>query len=162
MCVPIVASMRRTRRFAHKRARDRSPSAHTVGTAPEGSYRAFRDAWLRLAKNVGQAGRPVVLCGSAVPQQYEACPERRYFAIIHYLALVCDEDRLCERLEARPGWRQSGSTAFLERMVAFNRWFVERGPGSEPRITLLDTSALSVHETARWVAGWIQSRLLTG
>lgn len=129
---------------------------------PEGGYRAFRNLWLRLAKNVGQAGRSVVLCGSVVPEQYETCPERRYFSDIHYLALVCDKDRLCERLMARPGWRQSGSPAFLERMVDFNRWFLEYEPGREPRITLLDTSALSVHETARSVAGWIQSHLLTG
>jgi hypothetical protein len=46
---------------------------------PENDYRAFRDVWLRLAKNIGQAGRPVVLCGSAIPAQYEPCPERRYF-----------------------------------------------------------------------------------
>jgi hypothetical protein len=32
-----------------------------------------------------------VLCGSAVPEQYEHCPERRYFTTIHTLALVCDD-----------------------------------------------------------------------
>jgi hypothetical protein len=129
---------------------------------PENGYRAFRNMWLRVAKNVGQSGRPVVLCGSAVPEQYETCPERRYFAGIHYLALVCADDLLRGRLQARPGWRQSGSDAFLERMIAFNRWFREEGPDAEPSIKLLDTSLLSVRETAERVADWVRDRLPRG
>ena len=38
---------------------------------PENDYRAFRNLCLRLAKNIGQSGRPVALFGSAVPAQYE-------------------------------------------------------------------------------------------
>ena len=101
---------------------------------PENGYRAFRNLWLRVAKNVGQGGRPVFLCGSTVPEQYEACPERRYFTTIHFLALICDDRVLRERLEARPGWRRSGSMAFLEQMVAFNRWFCEHAQDTEPSI----------------------------
>jgi hypothetical protein len=126
---------------------------------PENDYQAFRNMWLRVAKNVGQAGRPVVLCGSAVPEQYERCPERRYFADIHYLALVCNDDLLRERLAARPGWRRSGNAAFLDQMLEFNRWFVENARAKEPGMTLLDTSALSVRESAMQVAGWIQACL---
>jgi hypothetical protein len=126
---------------------------------PENSYRAFRNMWLRMAKNIGQAGRPVVLCGSAVPEQYECCPERRYFAAIHYLALVCDDDLLRGRLVARPGWRRSGSDGFVDQMIAFNRWFRENAQASEPRITLLDTSGLPVRESAMQVASRIQACL---
>lgn len=63
--------------------------------------------WLRLAKNIGQAGLPIILCGTSLPDQFEACPERRYFATLHYLALVCDEITLKERLRQRPAWRSS-------------------------------------------------------
>ena len=126
---------------------------------PENDYRGFRNMWLRVAKNVGQAGRPVVLCGSAVPEQYEDCPERRYFSRVHYMAFVCNDDLLRERLVARPDWRRSGSAAFLEQMVAFNRWFWENGQRTEPKIELLDTSVLSVRETARRVADWVQTGL---
>jgi len=129
---------------------------------PENGHRAFRNTWLRVAKNVGQGGRPVVLFGSAVPEQYEVCPERRYFAVVHYLALVCDDEPLRERLQARPEWRRSGDTAFLERMTAFNGWFWENGQSSQPAIELLDTSALSVRETARRVANWIRAGLQGG
>ena len=125
---------------------------------PENGYRPFRNMWLRVAKNVGQGGRPVFLCGSAVPRQYEACPERRYFAAIHYLALVCDDDLLVERLEAWPGWRRSGDAGFVREMVAFNRWFRENAQHTEPPIALLDNAALSVQECAERVAEWVRSR----
>jgi len=75
------------------------------------------------------------------------------------MALVCNDDLLRERLVARPGWRRSGSAVFLEQMVAFNRWFWENGQRTEPEMELLDTSALSVRETARRVAGWVQTGL---
>ena len=129
---------------------------------PENGYRAFRNTWLRVAKNVAQGGQPVVLCGSAVPEQYEACPERRYFAEVHYLALVCDDDRLRERLEARPGWRNAALPAFLDRMVAFNRWFFEHAQQAEPPIALLDTSEQCVQASAEQAARWIRTRLRKG
>src|SRR5947209_1270400 len=45
---------------------------------PEDDYHKYREVWLRLATNIGQSGRPVVLFGSAVPDQFEGLPERRY------------------------------------------------------------------------------------
>jgi predicted kinase len=129
---------------------------------PENDYRSFRNLWLRVAKNVGQGGQPVVLCGSAVPAQYKVCPERRYFKAIHYLALVCDDRVLRERLEARPGWRGSGDSAFLARMAQFNRWLQENARYTQPPMTLLDTTALSVRQSAEQAAGWIQGCLRKG
>jgi hypothetical protein len=131
-------------------------------TDPENDYYAFRNMWLRVAKNVAQGGRPVLLCGSAVPEQYEACTERRYFTVIHYLALICNDERLRERLAARPGWRQSGDASFLERMLAFDRWFREHARDASPPIALLDVTDLSVRESAERVAHWIRGCLSRG
>ena len=50
---------------------------------PEDNYRAYREMWLRIAKNINQSGRPVILCGTAMPEQLEPCLERRYFTVIH-------------------------------------------------------------------------------
>src|SRR6266496_6638262 len=61
-----------------------------VPATPANNYSDYRNMWLRVAKNIGQAGRPVVLCGTAIPEQFETCPERRYFSTLHYLAMVCD------------------------------------------------------------------------
>jgi hypothetical protein len=130
-----------------------------IPTTPADNYRSYRTAWLRLAKNIGQAGRPVVLCGSSVPEQFESCPERRYFSTLHYLALVCEEDALIERLKARPAWRKSASTEVLERMTQFNRWLWEHAATTEPPMTLYDTTNRSIAETVEEMAHWIRQRL---
>lgn len=47
--------------------------------SPETNYREYRVQWLRIAKNISQNGKPVVLCGTAMPNQIEECEESRYF-----------------------------------------------------------------------------------
>lgn len=126
---------------------------------PEDNYYGFRNLCLRVAKNVSQAGRPVVLCGSAIPEQYEACAERRYFGETYYLALVCDDQELANRLKKRPGWRKSSKPETVEKMVEFNRWFRANSCKTKPPIMLLDNTHLSIGESVERVAGWIRSRL---
>lgn len=130
-----------------------------IPSTPEDNYRSYRNAWLRVAKNIGQAGRPVVLCGSALPEQYEHCPERRYFSTLHYLALVCEDEALSERLKQRPAWRKSGTPETLERMLQFNRWLSEHASSTQPPMTLCDTTNRSIAETAACLAQWIRQRL---
>ena len=89
---------------------------------PEDDYRSYRELWLRVAKNIGQSGLPVVLAGTVIPDQFEHLSERRYFAAIHYLGLVAEDDDLTTRLRARPQWRSTGSNSFVEEMLRFNRW----------------------------------------
>ena len=122
---------------------------------PDTNYRDFFETWLRVCKNISQSGRPVVLFGAGVgvPENLENCIERRYFLNIHYLALVCSDEILSERLRARPAWRDAQAPAFIEENIRFNRWFKTRG--GQPVIDLIDTTKASPHETARQVAGWI-------
>ena len=117
----------------------------------------FFETWLRLAKNIAQAGRPVVLfgAGTGVPENLEGCVERRYFSRLHYLALVCDDDTLAARLRARPAWRGSGDDAYVGEHVRFNRWFKEHGATATPPIELLDTTNASPETTATGVRSWI-------
>lgn len=126
---------------------------------PEDDYKDYRNLWLRLAKNINQAGKPVVLFGSATPGQFEACAERRYFSDIHYLALVCDQQVLTERLKARPGWRKSGNAEVLQRMCQFNQWIKENADNTVPAMTLLDTTKMSLDESKDAVRGWINERI---
>ena len=126
---------------------------------PQDNYRGFRNLCLRVAKNIGQGGRPVVLFGSAIPEQYETCPERRYFTTIHYLAMVCADEALVRRLQDRPGWRKSAEPETLRKMVEFNRWFKENADSTDPPMTLLDTTALSIEQGVERVADWVRSRL---
>jgi shikimate kinase len=134
-----------------------SPSLDTPEAKADG-YREYRTRWLRLAKNISQGGRAVVLLGSAVPEQFESSPERRYFSEIHYLALVCSPETLDSRLSSRPAWRGSGSAEVRERMRAFNTWLRENAPNTHPSMALLDTSAISIERTVEMTATWVRER----
>jgi shikimate kinase len=118
-------------------------------------YRAFRDYSLRVARDVGQSGRPVLLGGSATPGQYEKCPNAGFFSAFHYLALVCEDDELRQRLQSRPAWRGSSTPEFIETMRQFNQWF----RSSAYTHDLLDTTYLSIADAAAVVTHWVQARL---
>ena len=126
---------------------------------PETNYRDYRETWLRVCKNISQAGRPVVLCGVGVPAQFEQCIERRYFSELHYLALICDAQILVSRLRDRPPSRASSDDECIKKQVVFNRWLLNNARKTEPRMTLLDTSALTVDETVEKVERWVRSFL---
>jgi hypothetical protein len=129
---------------------------------PEDGYRSFFEMWLRVAKNVGQSGRPVVVfnAGMGVPENIELCVERRYFSRVHYAALVCDDEALAERLRARPAWRDSSDLAWIRDQVRFNQWFRKHAATRDSPITLVDTTELAVEEAADQVGGWIRSVLV--
>jgi hypothetical protein len=124
---------------------------------PENDFRDYRNLWLRVAKNIAQNGRPVVLFGSATPGQFEQCAESRYFSGIHYLALVCSDNELTRRLKARPVWRNSGTEAVLEQMTKFNRWLIDNAANSNPPMSLLDTSTITLEESIEATKKWIAS-----
>lgn len=127
---------------------------------PEDKYREFFETWLRMAKNISQSGRPVVLfgAGAGVPENIEPCVERRYFSTVHYLALVCDDDVLAGRLRARPAWRGSSGQAYIDDHVRFNRWFKEQQAGEFP-VSQIDTTHDPLETTLIEVRNWILSKL---
>lgn len=125
---------------------------------PETNYRNYREMWLRVCKNISQAGKSVLLCGCAIPEQFEECVERRYFSRVHYLALVCDDESLAERLKARPAWRGSFRDEYLQEHITFNDWLKNNAANTMPRMTLLDTSKITANETAEEITKWIISR----
>ena len=122
---------------------------------PDTNYRDFFETWLRVCKNISQSGRPVVLFGAGVgvPENIENRIERRYFSKIHYMALVCSDETLPERLQARPIWRGTREPAYIEESIRFNRWF--RAYDSQPVIKLIDTTNALLEETALQVESWI-------
>lgn len=124
---------------------------------PENNYREFREVWLRMCKNISQAGKPVVLCGCAVPEQYESCLERRYFSQIHYIAVVCDEDVLYKRLTENRGYSEQDE--YVKTSLSFNAWLKENADKTEPKMQLLDNSQLTVDEAAKAVDNWIYQHI---
>jgi adenylate kinase family enzyme len=119
---------------------------------PETNYRDYRETWLRVCKNISQAGKPVVLCGVGDPTQFEQCIERRYFSELHYLALICDDQILASRLT----WRGPLSDDYISGQVVFNRWLLNNAQRAEPPMTLLDSSEITVEETVERVEQWIR------
>jgi predicted ABC-type ATPase len=131
----------------------------TVPTTPDQSYDGYRETWLRMAKNIGQAGRPVVLCGTVLPDQFAACPEHRYFSTLHYLAIVCDDDLLAQRLNQRPAWRNSGTDVANSEMIRFNRWLKENAASTNPPMKLYDSSRPTIQQSVADVARWVRELL---
>ena len=126
--------------------------------SPENGYRVYFETWLRLAKNIAQAGRPVALFMSGgLPQNVDPCIESRYFSKIHYLSLVCDDETLRERLRARPEWRGGYPDEMLLDQTNFNQWLKDHA--DERGITLLDTTTVSVEETSDQLTAWFESHL---
>ncbi len=124
-------------------------------------HRGYHNTWLRVAKNIGQAGRPVVLLATSLPEHFEQCPERRYFARIHYLGVICDDGILAERLHSRPRWRGSDAPVVVADMLHFNRYLKAHASAVAPPLSLLDTTALTVQESTRATIDWIGARLPT-
>jgi hypothetical protein len=123
---------------------------------PEEGYRNFFESWLRIAFNIGQSGRPVVIFGAGfgVPENLESLVERRYFSVIKYLALVCDELELKNRLLKRPKWRRTTEN-FIQRQIEYNRWLKEVGSAGIPPVYLIDTSNIPLERTVSQVRQWI-------
>jgi uncharacterized protein YukE len=132
------------------------------GTVPAdgpNDFQSYYDLWLRMVKAVAQAGKPALLCGTALPETIERLPERRHIGSIHYLALICDARAQRERLVARPAWRKSGADEFLQTQVRFNQHLRERAAEMIPPMEMLDTTEVTAAETASQVRRWVQSRL---
>ncbi|HEV2781555.1 MAG TPA: AAA family ATPase [Actinophytocola sp.] len=124
---------------------------------PADDFAAFRRAWLRLVATINQSGRPVVLCGTVVPPQFEHRPERPLLGDIHYLALVCADDTLRARLRRRPAWREWDEPRIAE-MIDFNHWVKSNAATTKPPMDLLDTTTATPDQTADRVSEWVRSR----
>ncbi|MGL6173652.1 MAG: AAA family ATPase [Cellulosilyticaceae bacterium] len=126
---------------------------------PTNQYKEYGEMWLRLCKNISQGGKPVVLCGSCVPERFEGSNEVRYFSEIYYLALVCEDDVIRARLKARPDWRKCGSEEFIKVHIDFNNWFKENADRIATPIELIDTSYQNKEQTLEQVIAWISEKL---
>ncbi|GAA4664738.1 nucleoside kinase [Amycolatopsis dongchuanensis] len=116
---------------------------------------AFRATWLRMAAMIGQNGRPVVLCGTVVPPEFEPLPERALFSEIHYLALVADPEVLASRLRSRPAWREWDEARIAETLE-FNDWLRKHAADLEPAVALFDTTHATVPEAVHHTLSWFE------
>ena len=119
---------------------------------PQDGYARFRSTWMRLAVNIAQSGRSTLLIGAGVPEQFQARPERRYIGDIHWLALVCSDEVLEQRLRSRPAWR-AVTDEFVGEMLEFNHHL-----GGRTDVARIDTGDQSVEATREEVFAWLRQR----
>lgn len=123
-----------------------------------GDWQTAKCNWLRIVHSIAQSNRRTLLCGTILPEDLAACEHLASFPACHYAALVCEEQTLRQRLETRPAWR--GCTPeFIERQMAFQTWLRANTEAAfSPPLTLLETTSVSLEETARQVRDWMLSR----
>jgi hypothetical protein len=121
-------------------------------------WEQHRRNWLRVAVNIHQGGRSTVLIATQLPEHDEQLPERAWFSEIHYLALVCDSEKIGERLRQRPAWR-GVTDEWIVEMQAFNEWLKANAAGTSPPMTLLDATDVEPSQTVAVVAAWVRQRL---
>lgn len=123
-----------------------------IYNTPEDNYCEYRRLWMRVCANISQIGKPVVLCGCAVPEQFENQPEREYFSNIYYLAVVCDDAVLEKRMRIGRGVEDED---WIKNSVDFNNWLIQNAYHTIPRMSLLDNSEISALNASRIADEWI-------
>lgn len=131
---------------------------------PETKFRDFFETWLRICRDISQSGRPVVMfnAGMGVPENIEPCVGRRYFSKVHYLALICDDDVLADRLHQRSDRRNCRDPEYIKEQISFNQWLKNGATQAEPPVDIIDTTGVGLEETAKQVASWIRSKIESG
>jgi len=123
--------------------------------SPRHDYDEFWVSLMTIAHEIGQAGRPVVYCGVMLPEQVLANDDLvDLFSTVRFLALVCDDATLRDRIT-----RRADRTPVVERIdvhLELNRKI--RDAGAHDAVTLLDADAPRDDIEAA-VANWIRSVL---
>lgn len=127
-----------------------------IYNTPEDNYRTYRELWMRICSNISQIGMPVVLCGCAVPEQFEVCNARKYFSEIIYIAVVGENDKLISRMKFG---RNVTDENWIYSSQQFNEWLKSNAKVTTPNITLVDNTYLSPDETARKIDEIIRSNI---
>lgn len=122
-----------------------------IYNTPEDNYRKYRELWLQVCANISQIVKPVVLCGCATPDQFNVCSEKDLFTEIHYLAIVCDNDILENRMREE---RKISNENWIKSSADYNSWI--KNNGREQNIYLLDNIQLSPEKAAKEVDTWIR------
>ena len=127
---------------------------HDVYNEPDENYRKYRELWLRVCANISQIGKPIILCGCAVPEQFDVCEEKELFTKIYYLAIVCDDVILENRMKEG---RKITDINWIKSSIDFNKWIKENS--EKQNMYIVDGSELSPEQTAEIIDKWIIEKI---
>lgn len=118
-------------------------------------WRVSHRNWFRIARSLAEQGRPVVLCGTVIPEYYTGFDEASAFSAIHFINLHCDDAVRDARLRAR-GW----SEGIIDDHRKFASWLLDNAATAfDPPMVIVDTGANTFEEVAALIAQWVQARL---
>lgn len=123
-----------------------------IYNTPDDDYKNYRELWLYLCSNISQIGLPVVLCGCAVPKQFENCYHRSSFSTIHYMTLVCDDKVLEQQMIEGRGINDAN---WIKSSKEFNQWLKDNVNSTKPQMDLLDITDLEPEESAKIIDKWV-------
>jgi hypothetical protein len=132
---------------------------------PADNYRAFFETWLRVCKNISQAGRPVVLFGAGmgVPSNLE---QLHRATLLQHAALPGADLRRRGAGRATapaPGLAANGLRRISGRARALQPLVQDAGcTQPDSQIETIDTTCASLEESAAQVAAWIRGKLVNG
>lgn len=113
--------------------------------------------WLRIAFSLAQSNRPVILCGTILPEQIDQCDHQHYFSTIYYLNLHCNDATRAARLRSRPAWRGCDES-FIENMQHFAAWLLENANTAfDPPMPTVDTTNAPPLHIANLIKEWALS-----
>lgn len=127
-----------------------------IYATPDDNYNEYRQLWMRVCSNISQIGKPVVLCGCSIPEQFERQPERKLFNNIYYLALVCEEQCLEKRIRNGRGVSDKKK---IKSAIHFNKWLENNWDKTKPNMTLLDTTYKTPQKAAVIAHEWIMKNM---
>lgn len=117
-------------------------------------YDAYWAHVLRLCHEIAASRSVPIVCGIGLPEQLENNPEAGWFRSIRYLALVCHERELEDRMRARSG---AGSEA---KRVEFHIGFNERVrdlASTRSDVERLDVTRLDSVEVVAAGKRWVEN-----
>lgn len=127
--------------------------------APETNFIEFKRYCLKIASHLSQNGCPIVYFLQGVPDDFEQCIEMSSFSQIHYLFLVCDNEKLLSRLHEKPkGWGLLETNPdHIDNLLQYNMLLKELSHQRD--IPSIDTSNESIEEVSEKIYKWIQAIL---
>ena len=123
-----------------------------VVNTPEDGYATFFGTWHRVISNLNQSGRPTLWFGGGKPHRFPGFDGMNTLGTQHWLALVCDDEILVERLKARPAWRFNDGKS-IESFVAHNAHLRNRSD-----VDHVDTTHLSIDDTVAAIRAWLTTK----
>ncbi len=136
------------------------------------------EAWLRRGIELAREGRPLVVCGGAVPGEVLACPSAPEAGPVAMCLLDCGDVARIDRLRSRgthgctqdtlnwaawqrvhavdPGWRPDVIREGAAPGMRWERWASWQRGDPRWRVEVVDTTALPLAEVAARVAAWVR------